>query len=121
MKRSTNFASKIKGIVFFKENTAVVIPVSKGDERSYFIKGKNLTDIRSGDLVDCLITRKKLRHVKIIKVLRKNMLKNPLNYISLFEKGIPNSFSDKAMLECEKIELPSVYNHHKDFTHLPFI
>ena len=121
MKRSPNFASKIKGIVSFKENTAVVIPVSKGDERSYFIKGKNLTDIRSGDLVDCLITRKKLRHVKIIKVLRKNMLKKPLNYISLFEKGIPNSFSDKAMLECEKIELPSVYNHHKDFTHLPFI
>ena len=70
LKRSTNFTSKIKGIVSFKENTAMVIPISKGDERSYFIKGKNLTGVSAGDLVDCLITRKQLRHVKIIKVLR---------------------------------------------------
>ncbi|MFL2823417.1 MAG: RNB domain-containing ribonuclease [Paracoccaceae bacterium] len=121
LKRSTNFTSKIRGIVSFKENTAMVIPISKGDERSYFIKGKNLTGIRAGDLVDCLITRKQLRHVKIIKVLRKNILKKPLNHISLYEKGIPNIFSDKSMRECEKIELPSTFNDHKDFTHLPFI
>ena len=25
------------------------------------------------------------------------------------------------MRECEKIELPSTFNDHKDFTHLPFI
>ena len=121
LKRSTNFTSKIRGIVSFKENTAMVIPISKGDERSYFIKGKNLTGIRAGDLVECLITRKQLRHVKIIKVLRKNILKKPLNHISLYEKGIPNIFSDKSMRECEKIELPSTFNDHKDFTHLPFI
>ncbi len=121
LKRSANFSSRMKGIVSFREGTVTAIPISKGDERTYFIKGKDVSNIKEGDLVECLITRKRLRHVKVLKVLCENVLKKSLNFLTLAEKGIPNTFSKKAILDCDKIEFPTIFAHHKDFTNMPFV
>lgn len=120
-KKPSIFKSKVRGIVSFEDGEPVILPVSRGDNRKYYLKGKIPSKIENGNLVECLITRLRLRHVKVIKILATNIFGYDLNYLTLSEKSIPTSFPKEVLKEIDEIVAPSKFDHHKDFTHLPFI
>ena len=116
-----NFISKVKGVVSFENEIPVLLPISQGDGRPYIIKGKFSSKITDGSLVECMITRKKFRHVKILKILAQKVFSKSLNSLTLIEKEIPTSFPEDLITESSKINKPYSMDLHKNLTNLPFV
>ena len=113
--------NKITGIVSSFDGTPVLLPTSTKDERFFYIKGRISSAVKLGALVEGQIIRMKLRHIKILKIIEKDIRKKSLNYLTLSEKNMSMSFSTEIIEECQKQrELSKFSSSHKDFTALPF-
>ena len=121
LNRYTNFTSKIKGVVSFKGETPLLLPISQGDGRPYIVKGKFSSKVTDGSLVECIITRKRFRHVKILNLLAQKAFYQSLNALTLIEKEIPTTFPEDVINESNNFTKHHPMDQHKDFTNLPFV